>query len=251
MKLVVTGLSKSFGAVRAVEDVGFTLEGGQMLALIGPNGAGKSTCFQCINGQLQPDAGRIAFDGRDVTRLSVAARARLGLGRTFQIAQVAASLSVGQHVALALAARDPGVWHGVRGRGAGADPAELHAWLERFDLGALAGRLCGELPYPELKRVELASALALKPRVLLMDEPTAGMTRADRRGLMAIVKQEAAGGLAVLFTEHSMDVVFGFADKVLVLVRGRVIAEGAPRQIAEDPAVRAAYLGMAAVGAPA
>ncbi|RZS81940.1 ABC transporter ATP-binding protein [Pigmentiphaga kullae] len=251
MKLVVTGLSKSFGAVRAVEDVGFTLEGGQMLALIGPNGAGKSTCFQCINGQLQPDAGRIAFDGRDVTRLSVAARARLGLGRTFQIAQVAASLSVGQHVALALAARDPGVWHGVRGRGAGADPAELHAWLERFDLGALAGRLCGELPYPELKRVELASALALKPRVLLMDEPTAGMTRADRRGLMAIVKQEAAGGLAVLFTEHSMDVVFGFADKVLVLVRGRVIAEGAPRRIAEDPAVRAAYLGMAAVGAPA
>lgn len=251
MRLVVTGLSKSFGAVRAVEDVGFTLEGGQMLALIGPNGAGKSTCFQCINGQLQPDAGRIAFDGRDVTRLSVAARARLGLGRTFQIAQVAASLSVGQHVALALAARDPGVWHGVRGRGAGADPAELHAWLERFDLGALAGRLCGELPYPELKRVELASALALKPRVLLMDEPTAGMTRADRRGLMAIVKQEAAGGLAVLFTEHSMDVVFGFADKVLVLVRGRVIAEGAPRRIAEDPAVRAAYLGMAAVGAPA
>lgn len=251
MKLVVAGLSKSFGAVRAVDDVGFTLEDGQMLALIGPNGAGKSTCFQCINGQLQPDAGRIAFDGRDLTRLGVAARARLGLGRTFQIAQVAASLSVAQHVALALAARDPGVWHGVRGRGAGVDPAELQAWLERFDLGALAGRLCGELPYPELKRVELASALALKPRVLLMDEPTAGMTRADRRGLMAIVKQEAAGGLAVLFTEHSMDVVFGFADKVLVLVRGRVIAEGAPRRIAEDPAVRAAYLGTAAAGEPA
>ncbi|MBN9475172.1 MAG: hypothetical protein ABS43_29480 [Bordetella sp. SCN 67-23] len=251
MKLVVAGLSKSFGAVRAVDDVGFTLEGGQMLALIGPNGAGKSTCFQCINGQLQPDAGRIAFDGRDLTRLGVAARARLGLGRTFQIAQVAASLSVGQHVALALAARDPGVWHGVRGRGAGVDPAELQGWLERFDLGPLAGRLCGELPYPELKRVELASALALRPRVLLMDEPTAGMTRADRRSLMAIVKQEAAGGLAVLFTEHSMDVVFGFADKVLVLVRGRVIAEGAPKQIAEDPAVRAAYLGTAAAGEPA
>jgi len=251
MRLVVAGLSKSFGAVRAVDDVGFTLEGGQMLALIGPNGAGKSTCFQCINGQLQPDAGRIAFDGRDLTRLGVAARARLGLGRTFQIAQVAASLSVGQHVALALAARDPGVWHGVRGRGAGVDPAELQGWLERFDLGPLAGRLCGELPYPELKRVELASALALRPRVLLMDEPTAGMTRADRRSLMAIVKQEAAGGLAVLFTEHSMDVVFGFADKVLVLVRGRVIAEGAPKQIAEDAAVRAAYLGTAAAGEPA
>ena len=251
MRLVVEGLSKSFGAVRAVDDVGFTLESGQMLALIGPNGAGKSTCFQCINGQLQPDVGRIAFDGRDLTRLGVAARARLGLGRTFQIAQVAASLSVGQHVALALAARDPGVWHGVRGRGAGVDPAELQAWLERFDLGTLAGRLCGELPYPELKRVELASALALGPRVLLMDEPTAGMTRADRRSLMAIVKQEAAGGLAVLFTEHSMDVVFGFADKVLVLVRGRVIAAGAPRRIAEDPAVRAAYLGTAAAGEPA
>ena len=251
MRLVVEGLSKSFGAVRAVDDVGFTLESGQMLALIGPNGAGKSTCFQCINGQLQPDVGRIAFDGRDLTRLGVAARARLGLGRTFQIAQVAASLSVGQHVALALAARDPGVWHGVRGRGAGADPAELQAWLERFDLGTLAGRLRGELPYPELKRVELASALALRPRVLLMDEPTAGMTRADRRSLMAIVKQEAAGGLAVLFTEHSMDVVFGFADKVLVLVRGRVIAAGAPRRIAEDPAVRAAYLGTAAAGEPA
>ncbi|MFW7344778.1 MULTISPECIES: ABC transporter ATP-binding protein [unclassified Pigmentiphaga] len=251
MKLVVTGLSKSFGAVRAVDDVGFTLEGGQMLALIGPNGAGKSTCFQCINGQLRPDAGRIEFDGRDLARLGVAARARLGLGRTFQIAQVAASLSVGQHVALALAARDPGVWHGIRGRGAGVDPAELRAWLERFDLEPLAGRLCGELPYPELKRVELASALALRPRVLLMDEPTAGMTRADRRGLMAIVKQEAAGGLAVLFTEHSMDVVFGFADKVLVLVRGRVIADGAPAQIAADPAVRAAYLGTAAAGEPA
>ncbi|MPS28729.1 MAG: ABC transporter ATP-binding protein [Alcaligenaceae bacterium] len=251
MRLVVAGLSKSFGAVRAVDDVGFTLESGQMLALIGPNGAGKSTCFQCINGQLRPDAGQIGFDGRELSRLGVAARARLGMGRTFQIAQVAASLNVGQHVALALAARDPGVWRGVRGRGAGVDPAELRAWLERFELGALAGRLCGELPYPELKRVELASALALRPRVLLMDEPTAGMTRADRRGLMAIVRQEAAGGLAVLFTEHSMDVVFGFADKVLVLVRGRLIAEGTPRQIAGDPAVRAAYLGTAAAGEPA
>lgn len=251
MRLTVAGLTKSFGAVRAVDEVGFTLEGGQMLALIGPNGAGKSTCFQCINGQLRPDAGRIELEGRDLARMGVAARARLGMGRTFQIAQVAASLSVEQHVALALAARDPGVWRGVGTRGAGAARDELRVWLARFDLEDLAARLCGELPYPELKRVELACALALQPGVLLMDEPTAGMTRADRRSLMAIVRQEAGRGLAVLFTEHSMDVVFGFADRVLVLVRGRLIAEGTPQQVADDPAVRAAYLGTDPTGASA
>lgn len=248
MRLAVTGLSKSFAAVRAVDRVSLELEAGQMLALIGPNGAGKSTCFQCINGQLRPDSGRVVFEGRDVTRLGVAARARLGMGRTFQIAQVAVSLTVEQHVALALGAREPGAWRHAARRGARVDPDQVRAWLERFGLSALAGRLCAELPYPELKRVELASALALEPRVLLMDEPTAGMTRADRRGLMALVRQEAARGLAVLFTEHSMDVVFGFADRVLVLVRGRVVAQGSPQQIAQDPEVRAAYLGTTGVG---
>ncbi|OVZ59095.1 ABC transporter ATP-binding protein [Pigmentiphaga sp. NML080357] len=248
MRLAVSDLSKSFGAVLAVDGVSFDLDAGQMLALIGPNGAGKSTCFQCINGQLRPDAGRIALEGRDVAGMDVTARARLGMGRTFQIAQVAVSLTVEQHVALALAARDPAVWRRAGPRGPGVERGEVQAWLERFELAEAAGRLCGELPYPELKRVELASALAQRPRVLLMDEPTAGMTRADRRGLMALVKQEAARGLAVLFTEHSMDVVFGFADRVLVLVRGRVVARGTPQQIADDPAVRAAYLGTAAAG---
>lgn len=247
MKLRVSGLSKSFGAVRAVDGVSFALDAGQMLALIGPNGAGKSTCFQCINGQLRPDSGRVEFDGTDVTGLGVATRARMGMARTFQIAQVAVSLTVRQHVALALAARDPAAWRRLGTRGLRGAQEEVQAWLERFELAALADRPCLELPYPELKRVELASALAQRPRVLLMDEPTAGMTRADRRALMALVKQEAARGLAVLFTEHSMDVVFGFADRVAVLVRGRLVAQGTPQQIAEDPQVRAAYLGTIAV----
>ncbi|VCU72528.1 Lipopolysaccharide export system ATP-binding protein LptB [Pigmentiphaga humi] len=247
MRLEVEHLSRSFGAVKAVSDVSFGLAAGRMLALIGPNGAGKSTCFQCINGQLRPDAGRVALEGRDITHASVASRARLGMGRTFQIAQVAASLTVRQHMALALAARDPAVWRSVTGRAQREALEQADAWLARFGLAGQAERLCAELPYPELKRVELASALALRPRVLLMDEPTAGMTRADRRALMALVRQEVeASGLAVLFTEHSMDVVFGFADAVLVLVRGRVIASGTPQEVAADPAVRAAYLGTAA-----
>ncbi|GAA4331234.1 ABC transporter ATP-binding protein [Pigmentiphaga soli] len=243
--LAVQGLSKSFAGVHAVREVSFGLEAGHMLALIGPNGAGKSTCFQCINGQLRPDAGTVRLDGADVSGLAVADRARLGMGRTFQIAQVAASLTVRQHVGVALAARRRGGWLRPRPRGLPAPAAEIDPWLDRFGLAARGDAVCGELPYPELKRVELACVLAQRPRVLLMDEPTAGMTRDDRHALMRVVREEARRGLAVLFTEHSMDVVFGFADRVLVMVRGAVVADGPPAEIERDPAVRAAYLGSA------
>ena len=250
MKLAVEHLSKAFGAVQAVRDVGFELEPGRMLALIGPNGAGKSTCFQCINGQLAPDSGTVRLDDTEITHLPVARRARLGLGRTFQISQVASSLTVRQQLALALAARDSGIWRRIWPRGLPAPDGEVDALLQRFGLAARARQLCAELPYPELKRVELACVLSQRPQVLLMDEPTAGMTREDRHELMRIVAEESRRGLAVLFTEHSMDVVFGFADRVLVMVRGSVIADGTPAEVRDDPAVRAAYLGRQVAAVP-
>lgn len=214
-----------------------------MLALIGPNGAGKSTCFNMIGGQLRPDAGRVALAGHDVTGAPPRRLARLGVGRTFQITETFASMTVRENVQTALASHHRRIWRFARPL-ARQFEAEAERLLDEVGLGGQAGRAAGVLAYGDLKRLELAMALANRPRVLLMDEPTAGMAPAERTALMALVRRLASGQrLAVLFTEHDMDVVFGVADRILVLNRGRLIAEGDAAAIRADPRVREVYLG--------
>ena len=241
--LQVQGLRKSFGGVQAVQGVSFALQAGELLALIGPNGAGKSTTFNLVGGQLLPDAGRVLLQGQDITGLAPRAVWRRGVGRTFQIAQTFASFTVLQNVQMALLSHDRHAWRWWR-RADAHRPQDALALLEQVGMAAQAQRPCSALAYGDVKRVELAMALAHAPALLLMDEPTAGMAPAERLALMALTRQIARERrMGVLFTEHSMDVVFGQADRVLVLVRGRLLAEGTPEQIQADARVQEAYLG--------
>ena len=245
MVLAVRNLAKSYGGVHAVRDVSFGVEAGEMVAIIGPNGAGKTTCFNLLNGQLAPDAGEILLGGASLAGLPPHRIWRLGVGRTFQIAATFGSMSVRQNVQAALLSyhrRQFSMW----ARAGAFQAAEADALLERVGMRAQAERPCAVLAYGDLKRVELALALANRPRLLLMDEPTAGMAPVERGALM-----ELAAGLArhdriaVLFTEHDMDVVFGFASRIVVMHLGGVIAEGTPDQVRADARVREVYLGDA------
>lgn len=241
--LQVTGLSRAFGGVKAVDGVDFTLAKGELLALIGPNGAGKSTTFNLVGGQLAPDSGSVRLAGREMAGLPPRAIWRLGVGRTFQIAATFASLSVVQNVQMALLSADRRVFAFWR-RAAGHRRADALALLERVGMAHQADQPCSALAYGDVKRVELAMALAHAPQLLLMDEPTAGMAPAERLALMALTRALAKERqMGVLFTEHSMDVVFGQADRVLVLVRGKLLAEGTPEAIQRDARVQQAYLG--------
>jgi branched-chain amino acid transport system ATP-binding protein len=244
--LEAAGLRKAWGGIAAVDGVSLSVGPGEMLAMIGPNGAGKSTCFNMLNGQIRPDAGQVRLLGRDITGLPPRRVWRLGVGRTFQVTATFGSMTVLDNVRMALLShhrRLAGFWR----PGAALFEAESLAALEQVGLAAQANRSCGILAYGDLKRLELAIALANAPRLLLMDEPTAGMAPAERAGLMALVSAIARGrGIGVLFTEHDMDVVFGHADRVLVLDRGQVIATGSPGEIRADAKVRDVYLGRGA-----
>jgi len=241
--LRVEGLQKSFGGVKAVQGVSLAVAAGELLALIGPNGAGKSTCFNMLNGQLRPDAGRVTLAGQDITGLAPRAIWRLGVGRTFQITATFGSLSVLENVQMALLSHRRALmrlWAPLSAE----DPRPALALLARVGMAEQAARPCGVLAYGDLKRVELAIALANTPRLLLMDEPTAGMAPAERVALMALTARIAReSGIAVLFTEHDMDVVFTHADRLLVLDRGRMLAEGSPEEVRANLAVREVYLG--------
>ena len=242
-ELVVRDLQRSFGGVQAVGGVSFTLRSGDLLALIGPNGAGKSTCFNLLNGQLRPDSGSVKLDGTELVGLPPRRIWALGVGRTFQITATFASMTVAENVQMVLLSRARrlfGLW-----RPAAAQFREpALALLDRVGMASQADRPCGVLAYGDVKRVELAMALASEPTVLLMDEPTAGMAPAERLALMALTAELVRErGLAVLFTEHDMDAVFGHATRVLVLDRGRLIAEGSPDQVRADPRVQSVYLG--------
>ncbi|ACL56244.1 ABC transporter ATP-binding protein [Methylobacterium nodulans] len=247
--LVVDRLTKRFGGVAAARDVSFTLAAGEMLAIIGPNGAGKSTTFNMVGGQLKPDSGSVTLAGRPITGLPARAIWRAGVGRTFQVAQAFVSMSVAENVQMALVSR-----HG-RSRSLFTDTRRLYRdealeLLGEVGLRAEADRPVAELAYGDVKRVELAVALASRPKLLLMDEPTAGMAPRERGGLMALTARVARSqGIGVLYTEHDMDAVFGHADRVLVLVRGEIIASGPPEAVRADAQVRQVYLGEAGAAA--
>lgn len=241
--LSVRDLARSFGGVRAVQGVSFDLAAGEMLALIGPNGAGKSTCFNMLGGQLAPDSGTVTLLGRSIAGATPREIWRRGVGRTFQITATFASMSVRENVQMALISQAGGLWNPLAPARA-RHVAEADALLAQVGMLEQADRACGILAYGDLKRVELAIALANRPKLLLMDEPTAGMAPQERIALMALVARIArAEAIAVLFTEHDMDVVFAHADRVLVLDRGRLIAAGPPDAVRRDAGVRAVYLG--------
>jgi branched-chain amino acid transport system ATP-binding protein len=241
--LAVKGLSKSFGAVRAVDNVTFEVAGGEFLALIGPNGAGKSTCFNIINGQLPPDAGEVRFDDSDIARLPPREICRRGIGRTFQIAATFGSMTVAENVQMALTAHRRETYQLWR-PAASYHRARAIELLDQVGMRNAADRPCRELAYGDVKRVEFAIALASEPRLLLMDEPTAGMAPRERNDLIALVKKLVVErGTSVLFTEHSMDVVFAFADRIIVLARGKLIADGDAKSIRDHPLVRQVYFG--------
>ncbi len=244
--LAVQGLSKAFGGLRAVNDVSFTLAPGEMLALIGPNGAGKSTCFNIVNGQLAPDAGSVKLSGTELIGQTPNAIWRLGVGRTFQVAETFGSLTVIENVQLALlsnARRVLRFWRSARAQFRDEALALLHS----VGMAAQAERAMSVLAYGDVKRIELALALANRPRLLLMDEPTAGMAPRERHQMMELTQRLAREQkIGVLFTEHSMDVVFAHADRLIVLARGELIAGGPPAMVRDHPRVREVYFGMGA-----
>ncbi len=241
--LAVSELSKAYGGVQAVSRISFSVAAGELLAMIGPNGAGKTTCFNMLNGQTAPDAGRIEFEGRSLAGLAPRDIWRLGVGRTFQITATFGSMSVRENVQMALLSHHRRLWS-LTSLATRAHVDEANALLARVGMLEQAGRPCAVLAYGDLKRVELAVALANRPRLLLMDEPTAGMAPRERNELMRLAAELArTGGIAVLFTEHDMDVVFTHADRVIVLSGGELIAEGRPEAVRADARVREVYLG--------
>lgn len=241
--LTVNSLGKSFGGVRAVENVSFAIGKGEFLALIGPNGAGKSTTFNMINGQLAADTGEILIGDRNTAGMAPRDIWRLGVGRTFQVAATFGSMTVVENVQMAL------ISHASRLLNLWRPAASLYReraleLLAQVGMADAADRPSRELAYGDVKRIELAIALANDPQLLLMDEPTAGMAPRERNELIKLVKQLVIDrGISVLFTEHSMDVVFSYADRIIVLARGRLIADGDAAAIRDNAKVQEVYFG--------
>ena len=244
--LRVRDVRKAFGGVRAVDGVSFDLARGEIRALIGPNGAGKSTFFNILTGQLRADGGAVAYRGEQILGLAPYVIWRRGVSRTFQITATFATLSALENVRVARLSHT-GDSRMLRRPADGLEVERSLALLEQVGLADQAVRPAGVLAYGDLKKLELAIALANDPELLLLDEPTAGMAPAERGALMALTASIARERtLTVLFTEHDMDVVFTVAERVMVLHQGRVIAEGAPDTVRADPEVQAVYLGEAA-----
>jgi branched-chain amino acid transport system ATP-binding protein len=241
--LEVSGLSKSFGALRATDNVHLEVQEGETLAIIGPNGAGKTTLIGQLAGNLPADTGRIWFAGEDITALPAPRRARKGLARSFQITSVYPEFTALENVALAVQAQ---AGHGFRfWRRAMTDPAltaPARGVLEEVGLGARTDVLAANLAHGEQRQLEVAMALATKPRLLLLDEPMAGMGVEESLRMISFLAT-LKGRQTMILVEHDMDAVFRLADRISVLVYGRVIATGAPEAVRANPEVRAAYLG--------
>jgi ABC-type branched-subunit amino acid transport system ATPase component len=238
-------LCKSFGALTVAENIDFRLEPGARHALIGPNGAGKTTFVNMLTGRIAPSSGRILLGGEDVTKVNQAARVRRGLGRTFQITTLFRDLPVLDNVALGIAERD-GVARRMWKPASRHDEIKDEAMqvLGTLGLAEDARTPVQDLPYGRQRLVEIAIALGLKPKVLLLDEPAAGVPRQDSGRILEVLAA-LPSDIAILIIEHDMDLVFRFAQKITVLVQGQVLVEGTPQQIAADPRVRSVYLGEA------
>ncbi len=228
MTLEVKNLCKSFGGVHAVDDVSFGVRMGEVVALIGPNGAGKSTCFQMLQGLLRPDSGEIIWQGKSHGLMPAPKLFGMGIGRSFQIAQIFPSMTVLENIVLA-----------TRG-----DRQKALNILQKTGLAAMAGSHSAKLSYGDRKRLDLALALSNAPQLLLMDEPTAGMAALERQDLMRLVRDLAKmSRVAVLFTEHDMDIVFEIADRIVVMAQGKIVASGIADQIRKNSLVKELYLG--------
>ncbi len=246
--LQVEHVTRNFGSLIAVDDVSMTVEAGQLRAVIGPNGAGKTTFFNLISGFLRPSSGRIVFDGEDVTALLPARRVWRGIARTFQVTEVFPELSVRENLRIPVE-----VASGFRLRpwlARAADGKVRARVAELLDMGSLAdkaGRLVGELSHGDQRATEIMMALALKPRLLLLDEPTAGMGDQETYAITQLIRRlHKDGKLTIVLIEHDMRVVFHLADRITVLDQGSFLAEGTPQEIAANEAVQTAYLGQAA-----
>jgi branched-chain amino acid transport system ATP-binding protein len=239
-------LDKGYGRITVLRDVSLTIHAGESHVVIGPNGAGKTTLFKVLTGELFPDRGAVRFKGDDVSRLAAHRRVHLGFGRTFQVAKVFGKLSVQDNLQVALEAglRKAGPLRGISRTQAAAVNASIDELLEDTGLHAHRGAIAGSLAYCDRKRLEMAMVLALEPAVLFLDEPTAGMSAAERHAtvqLLQAIKRKRS--LSMLMTEHDMEVVFGLADRISVLHYGQLIASGTPQAIRDDPRVKEVYLG--------
>lgn len=241
--LAVESVAKAFDGFQAIASAGFEVEKGQITAVIGPNGAGKTTLFNLITGHLTPDAGSIRFKGREIAGLAPHKICRLGIARSFQLINVFGRLSVFENVQVACLSQLRKTWNmftpskklAVR---------ETMSLLERVGLEAHAGVPCSSLSYGDQKALEIAIALSSKPELLLLDEPTAGMSPEETRATVQLIENLARQeGLTILFTEHDIDIVFNIAQKIVVMHQGRVIAEGVPEEVRRNPEVQKAYLG--------
>jgi branched-chain amino acid transport system ATP-binding protein len=242
-RLQVDGLVKRFGGLTATDHFSLALEPGEIHAVIGPNGAGKTTLINQLSGELLPDEGRIALDGRDLTHEPPHARALAGLGRSYQITSVFAEFSVLQNVALAVqahAGHSFAFWRPAASEEALTAPAR--AALDQVGMLELADRPVAALAHGQRRQLEIAMTLATGAKLLLLDEPMAGMSHAESEGVVALL-QRLKGRYTILLVEHDMDAVFALADRITVLVYGRAIATGTPDSIRADAAVREAYLG--------
>lgn len=238
--LVTRGLARQFGGLKAVDGIDFELLQGEIRAIIGPNGAGKTTFVSLVCGRVLPSSGQVEFDGADITRLPPHRRTRLGIAYTFQITSVFLNLSAYDNVALAAQRR-----HGAAG--SGALDAEVKEALARVGLSDRAAELARNLSYGHQRLLEIAMGLALKPRLLILDEPTQGLSDGEIAGFVALVREIAADA-TVLLIEHNMHVVMELAQKITVMNAGRILAEGTPAEIRADAAVQAAYLGTGGDG---
>jgi ABC-type branched-subunit amino acid transport system ATPase component len=246
--LETVGLDKHFGGIKAANQVSLQIEKGARHALIGPNGAGKTTVINLLTGVLRPTAGRILLDGKDITALEPHQRVRLGIARTFQINQLFADLTPAETLGLAVSERlgSGGDWWRLVGSKSGVVD-ETVGLIERFGLADVMDVRTAVLPYGKQRLLEIALAIACKPRVLLLDEPAAGVPEAERHEILATIEALPAD-VTVVLIEHDMDIVFSFADRISVLVNGELFVEGAPDEVARDPRVKAVYLGEALDG---
>ena len=246
--LATQGLNKSFGSLVVASDIAFSLPKGERYALIGPNGAGKTTLINLLTGMLKPDAGQILLDGDDISAEPPAARVRRGLVRTFQINSLFPKITALDAVTLAVCERrgEAGVWwRGLSRYGEAVD--EAHTILTSLRLDHVERTITKELAYGQQRLLEIALALATKPKVLLLDEPAAGVPKDESGDLFAAI-DGLSRDLSILFIEHDMNLVFRFATRIIVMVSGRILVEGTPAEIASDPRVREVYLGKARHG---